>query len=46
LPARENIGAAAIQLTADDLRQIDSATAKIPVQGARYPETLQKLVNR
>jgi len=42
----ENIGATAIQLTADDLRQIDSATARIPVQGARYPENLQKLVNR
>jgi aryl-alcohol dehydrogenase-like predicted oxidoreductase len=42
----ENIGAAAVQLTADDLRQIDSATARIPVQGARYPENLQKLVNR
>ncbi len=42
----ENIGAALIQLTADDLRQIDSATARIPVQGARYPENLQKLVNR
>jgi aryl-alcohol dehydrogenase-like predicted oxidoreductase len=42
----ENIGAAATELTPDDLRQIDSATAKIPVQGARYPENLQKLVNR
>ena len=42
----ENIGAAAIELTSDDLRQIDSATSKIPVQGARYPEHLQKLVNR
>jgi len=42
----ENIGAAAIQLTADDLQQIDNATARIPVQGARYPENLQKLVNR
>jgi aryl-alcohol dehydrogenase-like predicted oxidoreductase len=42
----ENFGAAAIQLTADDLRQIDNATARIPVQGARYPENLQKLVNR
>jgi aryl-alcohol dehydrogenase-like predicted oxidoreductase len=41
----KNIGAA-IQLTPDDLRQIDSATAKVPVQGARYPENLQKLVNR
>ena len=42
----ENIGAAAIELTPDDLRQIDNATSKIPVQGARYPENLQKLVNR
>jgi len=42
----ENIGAAAIQLTPDDLRQIDIASSKIPVQGARYPENLQKLVNR
>jgi aryl-alcohol dehydrogenase-like predicted oxidoreductase len=42
----ENIGAAKVQLTVDDLRQIDSASSKIPVQGARYPENLQKLVNR
>jgi aryl-alcohol dehydrogenase-like predicted oxidoreductase len=42
----ENIGAAGIELTADDLRQIDSATSKIPVQGARYPEAMMKLVNR
>jgi aryl-alcohol dehydrogenase-like predicted oxidoreductase len=42
----ENIGAANVQLTADDLRQIDSASSEIPVQGARYPENLQKLVNR
>jgi aryl-alcohol dehydrogenase-like predicted oxidoreductase len=42
----ENIGAAAIELTPDDLRQIDNATSKIPVQGARYPENLQRLVNR
>jgi aryl-alcohol dehydrogenase-like predicted oxidoreductase len=42
----ENIGAAAIELTPEDLRQIDISTAKIPVQGARYPENLQKLVNR
>src|SRR5947207_13053357 len=42
----ENIGAAALELTPDDLRQIDSAASKIPVQGARYPENLQKLVNR
>src|SRR3989440_2924769 len=42
----ENIGAAEVELTADDLRQIDNATSKIPVQGERYPENLQKLVNR
>jgi aryl-alcohol dehydrogenase-like predicted oxidoreductase len=42
----ENIGAANVQLTPDDLRQIDNATTKIPVQGARYPENLQRLVNR
>jgi aryl-alcohol dehydrogenase-like predicted oxidoreductase len=42
----ENIGAANVELTPDDLRQIDEATAKISVQGARYPENLQKLVNR
>ena len=42
----ENIGAANVQLTPDDLRQIDNASSKIPVQGERYPESLQKLVNR
>jgi aryl-alcohol dehydrogenase-like predicted oxidoreductase len=42
----ENIGAAALELTAEDLRQIDNAVSKIPVQGARYPEELQKLVGR
>ncbi len=42
----ENIGAVDIQLTPDDLREIDSASSKIKVQGARYPEELQKLVGR
>jgi aryl-alcohol dehydrogenase-like predicted oxidoreductase len=42
----ENNGAAALELTPDDLRQIDSATSKIPVQGERYPEAMQKLINR
>jgi aryl-alcohol dehydrogenase-like predicted oxidoreductase len=42
----ENISAAAIELTPDDLRDIDRAAAKIKVQGARYPEHLQKLVGR
>jgi aryl-alcohol dehydrogenase-like predicted oxidoreductase len=42
----ENIGAAAVDLTSEDLRQLETATAKIAVQGARYPEELQKLVGR
>src|SRR5213079_2043301 len=42
----ENIGAVAIELTSEDLREIDSAASKITVQGARYPEELQKLVGR
>ena len=42
----ENIGAAAIDLTADDLREIDSAAANITVQGARYPAHLLRLVDR
>jgi aryl-alcohol dehydrogenase-like predicted oxidoreductase len=42
----ENIGAAAIELTSEDLRQLETAASKIPVQGARYPEEFQKLVNR
>jgi len=42
----ENIGAAAIELTPDDLRQIDNVASKIGVQGERYPENMQKLVNR
>jgi aryl-alcohol dehydrogenase-like predicted oxidoreductase len=42
----ENIGAAVVQLTPEDLREIESAASKITVQGARYPEHLQKLVGR
>jgi len=42
----ENIGAAAVELTPDDLREIESAASKITPQGARYPEALQKLVGR
>jgi aryl-alcohol dehydrogenase-like predicted oxidoreductase len=38
----ENIGAAAVELTADDLREIDSAASKITIQGARYPEELER----
>ncbi|MGB7926920.1 MAG: aldo/keto reductase [Terriglobales bacterium] len=39
----ENIGSLAVQLTADDLREIDSAASKISVEGDRYPEHLQKM---
>ncbi len=39
----ENIGAAAITLSADDLKEIDAAAAKITVEGGRYPEKLEKL---
>ncbi len=42
----ENLGAAAIQLAPEDRREIDAAAAAISVQGARYPEHLQKLVGR
>src|SRR5882724_1012208 len=42
----ENIGAAAIELTTDDLREIESAASKIKVQGARYPKHLEQLVGR
>jgi len=42
----ENIASASIELTRDDLRQIDNVASKIPVQGERYPESFQKLVNR
>jgi aryl-alcohol dehydrogenase-like predicted oxidoreductase len=38
----ENIGAAAVELTSQDLREIDSAASKITIQGARYPEHLEK----
>lgn len=42
----ENIGAATIELTPDDLRNIESAAAKIPVQGARYPEHIEQMTGR
>ena len=42
----ENIGAVDLQLSTDDLRELDIAASKIAVQGARYPEELQKLVGR
>jgi aryl-alcohol dehydrogenase-like predicted oxidoreductase len=42
----ENIGAVAVELTSDDLREIDSAASKITVQGARYPEQLERRTGR
>ena len=42
----ENMGAAAIQLSLDDLREIDGAASKITVQGARYPERLEQMTGR
>ena len=42
----ENIGATRIELTSDDLREIESATAQITIQGARYPENLARMSGR
>jgi aryl-alcohol dehydrogenase-like predicted oxidoreductase len=42
----ENIGAASVVLMPSDLADIETAITKIPVEGARYPEALQKLVGR
>jgi aryl-alcohol dehydrogenase-like predicted oxidoreductase len=42
----ENLEAVSVKLTPDDLREIENAVSKITVQGARYPENLQKMVGR
>jgi aryl-alcohol dehydrogenase-like predicted oxidoreductase len=42
----ENIGAAEIELTPDDLREINSAASKITIQGARYPEKIEQMTGR
>ena len=42
----ENIGAVSVELTPDDLRDIDDAASKIKVQGARYPERLEQMTGR
>ncbi len=42
----ENLGAAALELTAAELRDIDGAVSKVTVQGARYPENLQRMTGR
>jgi aryl-alcohol dehydrogenase-like predicted oxidoreductase len=42
----ENIGAVEVELTAGDLREIESAASQISIQGARYPEQLQQMTGR
>ncbi len=42
----ENLGAVSVELTQADLRELETAASRIPVQGARYPEELQKMVGR
>jgi aryl-alcohol dehydrogenase-like predicted oxidoreductase len=42
----ENIGAVNVELTAEDLRELDALTSQIDVQGARYSEGAQKMINR
>ncbi|MGA9600891.1 MAG: aldo/keto reductase, partial [Methylocystis sp.] len=42
----ENLGAVALELTPEDLRDIESAASKITVQGARYPEKLEQMTGR
>ena len=42
----ENLGAASVELTSDDLRDIDTAASQIAVQGARYPEKLEQMTGR
>jgi len=42
----ENLGAADLTLTADDLSEIDSAAAEITIQGERYPEAMQRMIDR
>jgi len=46
IDVRRGSNTASIQLTSEDLRELESAAAKITVRGARYPEHLQKLVGR
>ena len=42
----ENLGAVAVELTADDLREITETSSKIKIQGGRYPENLQKMTGK
>ena len=42
----ENLGAVAVELTPDDLGEIDTAASKITVQGARYPQQAEQMTGR
>lgn len=42
----ENLGATSVGLSAEDIKALDDAAARIPVQGARYPEELEKTIDR
>ena len=42
----ENLGATAVDLTAEDLAELDTASAEVQVVGERYPEAMQKMVDR
>jgi aryl-alcohol dehydrogenase-like predicted oxidoreductase len=42
----ENVGAVAVELTPDDLGDIEDAASKVTVQGARYPEHIEQMSNR
>ena len=42
----ENVGAADVELTANDLAEIESAASQITIQGARYPEAMERMSNR
>ncbi len=42
----ENIGAAAIEVTPGDLREIEDAASRVTVQGARYPESAERMIDR
>jgi hypothetical protein len=42
----ENVGSAAVELSAEDLRKIESAASQIEVQGARYPEHIEQMTGR
>lgn len=42
----ENLGAAEVELTAEDLREIEVSASQLEVHGARYPESLERLTGR